>query len=145
MLLSPRLTSRKKGERDTAFVFSKCTGYDPRNKANFRPSFYGSSILKKMDRLLYLSFCQPIFFTGQFSSVTKIVGILFCDCLKSQKLRTRCFLASKLKFELYEKHTKFEKNLLHGFDKSADLHSKRQNHEEDFFKSCVLHKLYLGL
>ena len=29
----------EKGERETAFVFSKYTGYDPRNKANFRPSF----------------------------------------------------------------------------------------------------------
>ena len=26
----------------------------------------------------------------------------------------------------------------HGFDKSADLLSKRQNHKEDFFKICVL-------
>ena len=32
-----------------------------------------------------------------------------------------------LKFGLPEKHTKFEKNLPRGFDKSADLHSKRQN------------------
>ena len=31
-------------------------------------------------------------------------------------------------------------NLPHGFDKSADLLSKRQNHEEDFFKLCVLLK-----
>ena len=30
------------------------------------------------------------------------------------------------------------KNLPHGFDKSADLLSKRQNHVEDFFKFCVL-------
>ena len=44
----------------------------------------------------------------------------------------------QLKFGLSEKHTKFEKNLPHGFDKSADLLSKRQNHEEDFFKLCVL-------
>ena len=44
---------------------------------------------------------------------------------------------SILKFGLSEKHTKFEKNLPHGFDKSADLLSKRQNHEEDFFKLCV--------
>ena len=51
-----------------------------------------------------------------------------------------------LKFGLSEKHAKFEKNLPHGFDKSADLLSKHQNHEEDFFKSCVLLKkseLYL--
>ena len=31
-----------------------------------------------------------------------------------------------LKFGLSEKHTKFEKNLPHGFDKSADLLSKSQ-------------------
>ena len=43
-----------------------------------------------------------------------------------------------LKFGLSEKHTRFEKNLPHGFDKSANLLSKRQNHEEDFFKLCVL-------
>ena len=43
-----------------------------------------------------------------------------------------------LKFGLSEKHIKFEKNLPHGFDKSADLLSKRQNHEKDFFKFCVL-------
>jgi hypothetical protein len=45
-----------------------------------------------------------------------------------------------IKFGLSEKHTTFEKNLPHGFDKSADLLSKHQNHEEDFFKLCVLLK-----
>ena len=45
-----------------------------------------------------------------------------------------------LKFGLSEKHTQFEKNLHHGFDKSADLLSNRHNHEEDFFKLCVLFK-----
>ena len=45
-----------------------------------------------------------------------------------------------LKFGLSEKHTKFEKNLPRGFDKSADLLSKHQNHEEDFFKLWVLLK-----
>ena len=53
-----------------------------------------------------------------------------------------------LKFGFSEKHSKFEKNLLHGFDKPADLLSKRQNHEEDFFKICVLlrkSKLYTQL
>ena len=39
-----------------------------------------------------------------------------------------------LKFGLSKKHTKFEENLPHGFDKSADLLSKRLNHEEDFFQ-----------
>ena len=43
----------------------------------------------------------------------------------------RCLI---LKSRLSEKHTKFEKNLPHGFDKSADLLSKRQNHEEEYFK-----------
>ena len=50
------------------------------------------------------------------------------------------FFFSTVKFRLSEKHTKFDKNLPYGFDKSADLLSKRQNHEEDFFKSCVLFK-----
>ena len=45
-----------------------------------------------------------------------------------------------LKFGLSEKHTKFEKNLPHGFEKSAELLSKRQNHDEDFFKLCALLK-----
>ena len=45
-----------------------------------------------------------------------------------------------LKFGLSEKHTKVEKNVLHGFEKSLDLLSKRQNHEEDFFKLCLLLK-----
>ena len=39
----------------------------------------------------------------------------------------------------WETH-KIWKNLPHGFDKSADLLSKFQNHEEDFFKSCALLK-----
>ena len=38
-----------------------------------------------------------------------------------------------------EKH-KICKNLPYGFDKSADLLSKRQNHKADFFKLCVLFK-----
>ena len=49
-------------------------------------------------------------------------------------------LNSSVKFGLSERHTKFEKNLPHGFDKSAYLLSKRQNHKEDFFKLCVLLK-----
>ena len=46
-----------------------------------------------------------------------------------------------IKFGLFEKHSKFEKNLPYGFDKLADLFSKRQNHEEDFFKLCVILKM----
>ena len=49
-------------------------------------------------------------------------------------------MIKSVKFGLSEKHTKFEENLPHGFDKSADLLSKRQNHEEDFFKLFVLLK-----
>ena len=45
-----------------------------------------------------------------------------------------------VKLGLSEKHTKFEKNGSHGFDKSADLLSKCQHHEEYFFKLCVLLK-----
>ena len=37
-----------------------------------------------------------------------------------------------------KKHTKLEKNLHRGFDKSADLLSKRQNHKEKFLKLCRL-------
>ena len=36
----------------------------------------------------------------------------------------------------WESH-KIWNNLPHGSDKSADLPSKCQNHEEDFFKLCV--------
>ena len=43
-------------------------------------------------------------------------------------------------FGLSEKHTKFEKNLPHGFDKLADLLSKRQNHDKELLKLCVLLK-----
>ena len=47
---------------------------------------------------------------------------------------------SLVKFGPSEKHTKFEKKIPHGFDKSADLLSKCQNHKADFFKLCVLFK-----
>ena len=54
-----------------------------------------------------------------------------------------CLLQSMyLKFGLSEKHTKFEKNLPYGFDKSTDLLSKRQNHEEHFFQiMCASQKV----
>ena len=44
------------------------------------------------------------------------------------------FLALCIKFGLSEKHTKFEKHLPYGFEKSADLLSKCQNNKDDFFK-----------
>ena len=43
-----------------------------------------------------------------------------------------------VKFRLFEKHKNLKKNPL-GFDKSTDLHSKRQN-LEDFFKLCAILK-----
>ena len=49
-------------------------------------------------------------------------------CLYKVKVRT-----------FWEKHNIW-KNLSHGFDKSIDILSKRQNHEEDFFKLCLLLK-----
>ena len=49
-------------------------------------------------------------------------------------------LYTKLNYGLSEKHTKFEKKNPHGFDKSAALLGKPQNHEEDFFRLCVLLK-----
>ena len=51
------------------------------------------------------------------------------------------YFICRIKFGLSEKHTKFEKNLPRGFDKSADLLRKRKNHEEDFFKLCVFQKV----
>ena len=48
------------------------------------------------------------------------------------------YLSCKVR-TFWETH-KIWKNLPHGFDKSADLLSKRQNHREDFFKLCVLLK-----
>ena len=44
------------------------------------------------------------------------------------------------KVRTFWKTHKIWKNLPHRFEKSADLLSKRQNHEEDFFKLCVLLK-----
>ena len=56
-----------------------------------------------------------------------------------KKLRPPSFQLLKLiKFGLSEKHTKFEKNLPYGFDKSADLLSKRQTHKEDGANFCGL-------
>ena len=43
-----------------------------------------------------------------------------------------------IKVQTFWKAHKIWKNLPHGFDKSADLLSKRQNHEADFFKLFVL-------
>ena len=53
---------------------------------------------------------------------------LFTGYLKKALEVIKC----QVQFGLSEKHTKFEKNLPHGFDKLADLLSKRQKHDEDF-------------
>ena len=41
---------------------------------------------------------------------------------------------------MFGQTNKIWKNLPYGFEKSADLLSKRQDHKEDFFKLCVLLK-----
>ena len=47
-----------------------------------------------------------------------------------------------LKVRTFWETHKIWKNLPHGFDKSADLLSKRQNHEEDFFQiMCASQKV----
>ena len=47
-----------------------------------------------------------------------------------------------IKFRLSEKHTKLEKIFGSGFDKSADLLIKCQNHKEDFFQiMCASQKV----
>ena len=62
-------------------------------------------------------------------------SLIGCTIITNKNLQIWTFFY--VKFGLSEKHTKFEKNLPHGFDKSADLLSKRQNHEEDFFSNYV--------
>ena len=62
------------------------------------------------------------------------------ECFLNSLMRNCYFVTLKLKFGLSEKHTKFEKNHLYGFDLSADILSKHQNPEEDFFKLCTLLK-----
>ena len=88
---------------------------------------------------LFQSFCWPHFDEKKMlpPKFEKCCDICFLEIVLLYKLFRLSFF---VKFGLSEKQTKFEKNLPHGFDKSADLLSKRQNHEEDFFKLCVLLK-----
>jgi hypothetical protein len=60
--------------------------------------------------------------------------------LVKTKLLCRFKIGVALKVRTFWETPKIWKNLPHGFGKSADLLSKRQNHEEDFFKLCVLLK-----
>ena len=48
--------------------------------------------------------------------------------------RVSFFFCISLKVQTFWETHKIWKNLPHGFDKSADLLSKQQNHEEDFFQ-----------
>ena len=78
--------------------------------------------------------------------------LVIYDCLQSkfwQNNDVESLDSTTLIFTFYVEHCKVQtfwethkiwKNLPHGFDKSADLPSKRLNHEEDFFKLCVLLK-----
>ena len=63
---------------------------------------------------------------------------LWTSYLSTWKL-VRSFWQKQLtvKFRFSEKHTKIWKINPYGFDKSADLLSKRQNHEGDFFSNYV--------
>ena len=64
------------------------------------------------------------------------------ECSTYCRRANKEFRSLKVKFGLSEKHTKLKKNLPHGFYKSADLLSKRQNHEEDFFQiMCASQKV----
>ena len=47
---------------------------------------------------------------------------------------------SKVKVWTFRETHKIWENLPYGFDKLADLLSKCKNHEDDFFKWCVLLK-----
>ena len=59
----------------------------------------------------------------------------FC---KHVYLRHKFIILKTVKVRIFWEALKIWKNLPRGFEKSADLLSKRQNHEEDFFKNCVL-------
>ena len=66
--------------------------------------------------------------------------LIFLDCLQLQAASKNCIFVVKVR-TFWETH-KIWKNLPHGFDKSADLLNKRQNHEEDFFQiMCASEKV----
>ena len=55
-------------------------------------------------------------------------------------LQQHLFNKNPIKVWTFWETHKIWKNLPYGFDKSADLLSKRQNHKADFFKLCVVFK-----
>ena len=59
------------------------------------------------------------------------------DCLTTGRLRQEVDKVDCYKVWTFWETHKIWKNLLHGFEKSADLLSKRQNHKEDFFSNYV--------
>ena len=61
---------------------------------------------------------------------------MFAGYIKCQILSSSLFL----RFAKVYWTSCYYKNLPHGFYKSADVLSKRQKHEEDVFKLCVLLK-----
>jgi hypothetical protein len=64
-------------------------------------------------------------------------NVVFLSPKTPRQRRSECIYS---KVRTFRETHKIWKNLPHSFDKSADLLSKRQNHEEDFFKLCVLLK-----
>ena len=65
----------------------------------------------------------------------KVPKAMLFPSISEWRLTTQFFLA---KVRTFWETQNFKKNLPHGFDKSANLLSHRQNHEEDFLKSCLL-------
>ena len=78
--------------------------------------------------------------TGAFWK-KNLAFVIKIQIITHQNLIEQASKPNIIKLGLSRKHTKFEKNLPHGFDKSADLLSKRQNYEKDFFKVRTLSAL----
>ena len=98
--------------------------------ANHLIKVYGK-ILSDNFKLQYEQ--KPSFNDPQCTGTSNFLKRKTISKLKSVSLYIQV-LKEQIKFGHSEKHTKFEKNLPHGFDKSADLLSKCQNLEGDFFQ-----------
>ena len=76
---------------------------------------------------------------GSSQSDTTIIGLWGCVKITQSNLGRSNATPIELVWTFWETN-KIWKNLPHSFDKSADLLIKRQNHEGDFFKLCLLLK-----
>ena len=116
---------------------------------HLRPSidFFIEDILKTIKRaqfcekaiaktiLVVLAFRSTVFFI--FSTTMYVMVMLHYHWLNIQPVMRKA-----IKVQTFWETHKIWKNLPHGFDKSADLLSKHQNHEEDFFKLSLLLKKF---